>query len=101
MMTSNGIPDNLQEILFVTTTPSYFLKKAALYLRTEDGMKIVESLTLLLCKVFNELSNQEIEDREDIKTCVFILVQVLDGIETFKRKSFRETYIIPDFIRFS
>lgn len=89
---------SLEEGLYPAAFLSYFLKEAHLYVRTENGTKVTESIFLLMARVLKPLTKLQISKAEDIKTCMDLTNVILSGIESYKRKSYRQVYILPELI---
>lgn len=91
-------PDNItmQEGLYPATLLCYFLKEAHLYIRTENGTKLAESIFLLLARILKPLKKLQVSTVEEIRTCMDLTSIVLTGIEAYKRKSYRQVYILPE-----
>jgi hypothetical protein len=87
---------DIKETLFPIVVLTYFLKQAHSSLRTENGVKIAESITLLLSRVLKQLNGQKVDNKTDARSFLDVLLSVLTGVETYKRKSFRQNYIIPE-----
>jgi uncharacterized protein (UPF0305 family) len=87
---------SLQEGLYPAALLSYFLKEAHLYVRTENGTKIAESIFLMMARILKPLKKIEVTEAHDIKTCMDLTTTVLSGIEAYKRKSYRQVYILPE-----
>ena len=92
---------NLQETLFVVTPVCFILEKAHKIIRDENGLKILESLTLVLSKLLKKYRRVEFQNKAETLVGFSVMSQVLTAIESYKRKSFRELYTVPEFNFFS
>ena len=90
---------DVKESLFPAAFLAYFLKQCHNSLRTENGTKITESMTMLLSRVLKPVNSQPINSKEQLRTCIDLLSVVLGAVDSYKRKSFRQTYIIPELNR--
>ena len=98
------------EILSVSGTISFFLSKSPLYLRKVDALPIYEALMLISAKVFQliritleqavggSLGNEELRNSSCglILEIQYVLSDFLMGIYTFRKRSFRQLYAVPE-----
>jgi hypothetical protein len=92
---------NLQEALFVAVPVCFFLETAHAFLRSENGLKIMESLSLVLGKLLNKFRSVELVEVGDVQLGLSLVSHILSAFEAYRRKSFRTICLVPEFNWFS
>lgn len=92
---------NLQECIFITTSIGTFFRHCPMFLRTENGIKLYESFSLILSKLLGRLNARGSQEGDSIETKLFLLEDSLSGLAEYRKKSFRYLYVIPTFNTFA